>query len=73
MSKALTRGAGVLLPIASLPSDYGIGTLGNAAFSFVDLLVDLRQKYWQVLPIVIPQATGTVRTSLFPCLQAIRI
>ena len=49
--KVLTRGAGILLPVASLPSDYGIGTLGNAAYSFIDLLVDLRQKYWQVLPI----------------------
>lgn len=50
-SKAFTRGAGILLPVASLPSDYGIGTLGNAAYNFVDLLVDLRQKYWQVLPL----------------------
>lgn len=50
-SKAFTRGAGILLPVASLPSDYGIGTLGNAAYRFVDLLVDLRQKYWQVLPL----------------------
>lgn len=50
-AKAFTRGAGILLPIASLPSEYGIGTLGDAAYSFVDLLVDLRQKYWQVLPI----------------------
>lgn len=50
-TKRLTRGAGILLPVASLPSDYGIGTLGDAAYSFVDLLVDLRQKYWQVLPL----------------------
>lgn len=50
-SRAFTRGAGILLPVASLPSKYGIGTLGDAAYSFVDLLVDLRQKYWQVLPL----------------------
>ena len=50
-SKELTRGAGVLLAITSLPSSYGIGTLGEAAFQFVDLLVDLKQRYWQVLPI----------------------
>lgn len=49
--KELTRGSGILLAISSLPSSYGIGTLGNAAFRFVDLLVDLKQKYWQVLPI----------------------
>ena len=50
-SQELTRGSGILLSISSLPSDYGIGTLGKAAFRFVDLLVDLKQKYWQVLPI----------------------
>lgn len=49
--KYFTRGAGILLSIASLPSSYGIGTLGEEAFHFVDLLVDLRQRYWQVLPI----------------------
>lgn len=47
----LSRGAGILLPIASLPSKYGIGTFGAAAHEFVDLLSDLRQKYWQVLPL----------------------
>lgn len=49
--KEITRGAGILLPISSLPSSYGIGTLGEAAYRFVDLLIDLKQKYWQVLPI----------------------
>lgn len=48
---SLTRGAGVLLPVASLPSKYGIGTFGKAAYEFVDLLADLHQKYWQVLPL----------------------
>lgn len=49
--KRFTRGAGILLAITSLPSAYGIGTLGEEAFRFVELLVDLRQRYWQVLPI----------------------
>ena len=49
-AKTLTRGAGILLPISSLPSAYGIGTFGNAAFKFIDLLADLKQKYWQILP-----------------------
>lgn len=49
--KKLTRGAGVLMAISSLPSAYGIGTLGNAACNFVDMLVDLKQRYWQILPI----------------------
>lgn len=47
----LDRGAGILLPISSLPSPYGIGTLGKEAYNFVDLLVRSKQKYWQVLPI----------------------
>ena len=50
-AKGLTRGAGILMAITSLPSSYGIGTLGDAALRFVDLLVDLKQRYWQVLPI----------------------
>lgn len=45
------RGAGTLLPVASLPSNYGIGTLGKAAYDFVDFLHETGQKYWQVLPI----------------------
>lgn len=50
-SKTFTRGAGILLSITSLPSDYGLGTLGDAAYSFIDLLVDMRQKYWLMLPL----------------------
>lgn len=49
--KELKRGAGILLPVTSLPSKFGIGTLGTEAYHFVDLLVDLRQTYWQVLPV----------------------
>lgn len=47
----VTRGSGILLAVSSLPSPYGIGTLGDAARQFVDLLVDLKQKYWQILPV----------------------
>lgn len=47
----MARGAGILLAVTSLPSPYGIGTMGRDAFQFVDMLIDLRQKYWQVLPI----------------------
>ena len=45
------RGAGILLPISSLPSNYGIGTFGKEAFCFIDQLAKANQKYWQVLPI----------------------
>ena len=51
MSKVLERGAGILLPISSLPSPYGIGTMGRDAYDFVDMLKRAGQKYWQVLPI----------------------
>ena len=49
--KEFTRGAGILMSITSLPTAYGIGTMGQDAFDFVDLLVDLKQRYWQVLPL----------------------
>lgn len=45
------RGAGILMPVSSLPSPYGIGTLGKAAYEFVDQLAQAGQKYWQVLPV----------------------
>ena len=45
------RSSGILLPISSLPSPYGIGNLGDAAYKFVDFLVDSGQQYWQILPI----------------------
>ncbi len=47
----MKRSSGILLPISSLPSKYGIGTLGKAAYDFVDFLVKAKQSYWQVLPI----------------------
>ncbi len=37
--------------ISSLPTPYGIGTFGQAAFDFVDQLVLAGQRYWQVLPL----------------------
>ena len=46
-----SRKAGILMPIFSLPSNYGIGTLGKEAYKFVDFLVDAKQTYWQILPI----------------------
>lgn len=45
------RKSGILMHISSLPSKYGIGTLGKEAFEFVDFLKDSGQTYWQVLPI----------------------
>ena len=45
------RGAGILLPVFSLPSPYGIGTMGRAAYGWIDFLYESRQSYWQVLPL----------------------
>jgi 4-alpha-glucanotransferase len=45
------RTSGVLMPISSLPSPYGIGTMGKAARKFVDFLKKGGQKYLQILPI----------------------
>jgi 4-alpha-glucanotransferase len=45
------RASGVLLHVTSLPSRYGIGDLGAAAFSWVDLLHRAGQRWWQVLPL----------------------
>src|SRR6267378_5944623 len=45
------RAAGVLLHVTSLPSRYGIGDLGPAAFAWVDRLCDSGQSWWQALPL----------------------
>lgn len=45
------RAGGILLPIASLSSKYGIGCFSREAYEFVDFLVDAGQKYWQILPL----------------------
>ena len=49
--RMMERGAGILLPIFSLPSNYGIGTFGESAYDFVDFLVEAGQRYWQILPL----------------------
>ena len=43
--------AGVLMPISSLPSKYGIGSFGKAAHEFIDFLDATGQQCWQVLPL----------------------
>ena len=45
------RKSGVLMPMSSLPSPYGIGTMGKSAYRFVDFLRAAGQTYWQLLPL----------------------
>lgn len=47
----MERKSGILLPILSLPSRYGIGTLGREAYHFADFLREAGQTYWQLLPL----------------------
>ncbi len=45
------RTSGILLPVSSLPSKYGIGCMSKEAYKFVDFLVKAKQTYWQILPV----------------------
>ena len=45
------RKAGILLPVASLPGRYGIGSFSKEAYKFVDRLKQSGQGYWQILPL----------------------
>ncbi|MEM3525833.1 MAG: 4-alpha-glucanotransferase, partial [Candidatus Jordarchaeaceae archaeon] len=45
------RGSGILLPILSVPSPYGIGDFGPGAYKFADFLAETKQSFWQILPL----------------------
>lgn len=45
------RRSGILLPVFSLPSRYGIGDFGPEAYRFVDFLSEAGQSLWQILPL----------------------
>ena len=45
------RASGILLPISSIPSPYGIGSFSREAYEFVDFLAQAGQSYWQILPL----------------------
>ena len=47
----MNRAAGILLPITSLPSKYGIGCFSKSAYDFTDWLKEAGQTYWQILPL----------------------
>lgn len=45
------RECGILMPVFSLPSKYGIGSFSKEAYEFVDMLAEAKQTYWQILPL----------------------
>ena len=47
----MTRHSGILLHPTSLPSQFGIGDLGEDAYKFIDFLHNAKQQYWQILPL----------------------
>ena len=47
----IERSSGILCPVFSLPSPWGIGTLGKAAYEFIDFLKAAKQRWWQILPV----------------------
>ncbi len=50
MRKTMRR-CGVLMPISSLPSRFGIGGFSKEAYEFVDFLAASGQSIWQILPL----------------------
>ena len=45
------RSSGILMHLSSLPSPYGIGTMGHEARQFIEFLHRAGQHYWQLLPV----------------------
>ncbi len=45
------RASGILMHLTSLPGPYGVGTMGKAAYNFIDFLEKSSQRYWQILPL----------------------
>ncbi len=50
----MKRGSGIQIPLSSLPSAFGIGDMGPGALRFADFLFQAKQRYWQILPLTLP-------------------
>lgn len=53
------RKSGILLHPSSLPSAFGVGDFGQAAYTFLDRLAEAKQTLWQILPLVPTDAGGS--------------
>ena len=60
----MERGCGVLLPVSSIPNEYGFGCFSAEAYEFVDYLSELGMKYWQILPLGIVDGEGSPYSSV---------
>lgn len=58
------RSSGILLPLSSLPSNFGIGDLGPNAYRFIDWLKEANQHLWQILPFSITDSHGCPYSSI---------
>jgi len=47
----MKRSCGILLPVFSLPGNYGIGCFSSRAYEWIDTLKKAGQSYWQILPL----------------------
>ncbi len=47
----MRNNVGILLPVASLPGNHGIGDFGDNAYKFIDWLSKNHYRYWQILPL----------------------
>ncbi len=64
MNRVFTRSSGILMHITSLPGPWSTGDFGKDAFHFIDTLHAARQTLWQILPLSIPDATGSPYASI---------
>ena len=60
----MKRSAGILLPVFSLPSPYGIGSMGKEARAFADFLAAAGQAWWQILPVGVSGGGNSPYTSV---------
>jgi 4-alpha-glucanotransferase len=64
LNRVFTRSSGILMHISSLPGPWESGDFGNEAFRFIDKLHASRQSLWQILPLAIPDASGSPYASI---------